>query len=69
LFHLPAMLLERADKDDRRRGYTHSVRTENRHGDLEPGRNFRSEKAANRWMDFMSGEIHSLRQPRLAKAA
>ncbi|MBK3779907.1 hypothetical protein G3A43_06540 [Paraburkholderia aspalathi] len=69
MFHTPAMLLEKADSEDRKRGYTHSVRTENRHRDMELARNFRSEKAAVRWMDFMSGEVHSLRQPRLAHAA
>lgn len=69
LFHLPAMHVEKASKDDKACGFTHTVLAERTDGTKEAVANFKSETKAHLWVSFMAGETHSQRRPRLPKAA
>jgi hypothetical protein len=69
LFHLPAMAVESASREDQLQGLTHTVKAEGADRYMESIRSFRTEAKARQWMSFMAGETHSLRRPRLAKAA
>ena len=68
-FHLPAMHVEKASKEDKAWGFTHKVYTERTDGTREAVANFHSETKARLWVSFMAGETNNRRRPRLAKAA
>lgn len=59
LYHIPKMELVEAASYDKVDGFTHSVKMQNKDGEMDTCGNFKSESAAAHWLAFMAGSVHS----------
>lgn len=57
-YHLPKIELVNAPDYEKSSGYTHSVMVEDADGDMQCQGNFKSSKAAQAWINFISGQTH-----------
>lgn len=57
-YHLPKIELVEAPDYEKSSGYTHSVKMENAEGEMQLHANFKSSKAAQAWINFISGKTH-----------
>lgn len=57
-YHLPKIELVKAPDYEKSSGYTHSVMVADADGDMQCHGNFKSSKAAQAWINFISGQTH-----------
>lgn len=58
-YHTPKMERVEAASYDKAEGYTHSVKMQNKDGEMEPCAHFKSSTKAILWMEFMAGLLHT----------